>query len=74
MVFQSLKCTQMELLRIIYCKKKINVNGGACVLDHPLGASGARIIVTLIHAMINRNAKKGITAICLGGEKQLPSL
>lgn len=45
----------------------VNVNGGACALGHPIGASGARILVTLIHAMIARGAKRGIASICIGG-------
>ena len=45
----------------------VNVNGGACALGHPIGASGARIIVTLLHAMEARDAKRGIAAICIGG-------
>ena len=46
---------------------KVNVNGGACALGHPIGASGARIIVTLIHALKNRGLKKGIATLCIGG-------
>ncbi|MGH6853973.1 MAG: acetyl-CoA C-acyltransferase [Aestuariivirga sp.] len=45
----------------------VNVNGGACAMGHPIGASGARIVVTLLHAMIARRARKGIAAICIGG-------
>ena len=45
----------------------VNVNGGACVLGHPIGASGARIMVTLIAAMEARNAKKGVASLCIGG-------
>lgn len=47
--------------------EKVNVNGGACALGHPIGASGARIIVTLIHALRNRGGKRGIASLCLGG-------
>jgi acetyl-CoA C-acetyltransferase len=47
--------------------EKVNVNGGACALGHPIGASGARIVVTLIHALRNRGGKRGIASICLGG-------
>ena len=47
--------------------EKININGGACALGHPIGASGARIVVTLIHALKARGLKKGVAAICLGG-------
>ena len=45
----------------------VNVNGGACALGHPIGASGARILVTLIHALQARGGKRGIAAICIGG-------
>ncbi len=47
--------------------EKVNVNGGAVALGHPIGASGARILTTLLHEMIARNAKRGIAALCLGG-------
>lgn len=47
--------------------KKVNVNGGAVALGHPIGASGARILVTLLHAMKQREAKRGMAAICIGG-------
>ncbi len=46
---------------------KVNVRGGACALGHPIGASGARILVTLLSAMKQRQAKRGLAAICLGG-------
>jgi acetyl-CoA C-acetyltransferase len=46
---------------------KVNVNGGACALGHPLGASGARIIVTLLNAMKMINAKRGLATLCVGG-------
>lgn len=46
---------------------RVNVNGGAVAIGHPIGASGARILVTLIHEMIRRDAKKGVAALCLGG-------
>lgn len=48
-------------------REKVNVNGGACALGHPIGASGARIIVTLLHALEARGLKKGVAAICIGG-------
>jgi len=47
--------------------EKVNVNGGACALGHPVGASGTRILVTLIHALRNRSLKRGVTTLCLGG-------
>lgn len=46
---------------------KVNVHGGACALGHPLGATGARIIVTLLHALKQRSLKKGVAALCIGG-------
>jgi acetyl-CoA C-acetyltransferase len=48
-------------------RDKINVNGGACALGHPIGASGARIMITLLNAMEKRGLKRGIAAICIGG-------
>jgi acetyl-CoA C-acetyltransferase len=47
--------------------EKVNVNGGAVALGHPIGASGARILVTLLYEMTRRNAKRGIATLCLGG-------
>ena len=47
--------------------EKINVNGGAVALGHPIGASGARILVTLLHALKQRGKKRGMAAICIGG-------
>ena len=46
---------------------KVNVNGGAIAIGHPIGASGARVLVTLLHEMGKRNAKKGLTTLCIGG-------
>ena len=48
-------------------KEKLNVNGGAIALGHPIGASGARILVTLLHEMIKRDSKKGLATLCIGG-------
>ena len=47
--------------------EKVNVNGGACVLGHPIGASGTRILVTLIHALKQRQQQRGIASLCIGG-------
>ena len=47
--------------------EKVNVNGGAIALGHPIGASGSRILVTLIHEMIKQDKKKGCAALCIGG-------
>jgi len=46
---------------------RVNVNGGAIALGHPIGASGARILATLVHAMHDRNAATGLATLCLGG-------
>lgn len=51
--------------------EKVNVNGGACALGHPIGASGARIIVTLIHALKARGLRRGVAALCIGGGEAL---
>ena len=48
-------------------KEKVNVNGGAIALGHPIGASGTRILVTLIHEMIRQNKSKGCATLCIGG-------
>ena len=48
-------------------KEKVNVNGGAIALGHPIGASGARILVTLVHEMIKQNKSKGCATLCIGG-------
>ena len=47
--------------------EKVNVNGGAVAIGHPIGASGARILVTLLHAMKQREAATGMASLCLGG-------
>jgi acetyl-CoA C-acetyltransferase len=46
---------------------KLNVHGGACALGHPIGASGARIMVTLLNALERHDLKRGVAAICIGG-------
>jgi acetyl-CoA C-acetyltransferase len=48
-------------------REKLNVNGGACALGHPIGATGARLIVTLLHALKARGLKRGVAALCIGG-------
>ena len=47
--------------------RKVNVNGGAIAIGHPIGASGCRILVTLLHEMQQRDAKKGMASLCIGG-------
>ena len=48
-------------------RERLNVNGGACALGHPIGASGARIMVTLLNALETRGLRRGVAAICIGG-------
>jgi len=59
--------TMMAISDLGLDPEKVNVHGGACALGHPIGASGARIIVTLLHALKQRNLKKGIATLCIGG-------
>jgi acetyl-CoA acyltransferase len=59
---QALACIRMLGLD----EEKVNVRGGAIAIGHPLGASGARITTTLINAMIDRGAKRGIATMCIG--------
>ncbi|RVK64067.1 acetyl-CoA C-acetyltransferase, partial [Sinorhizobium meliloti] len=47
--------------------EKVNVHGGACALGHPIGASGARVIVTLVNALRRRGLRRGIASVCIGG-------
>ncbi|NVJ03509.1 acetyl-CoA C-acetyltransferase, partial [Myxococcus sp. AM009] len=47
--------------------EKVNVNGGACALGHPIGASGARVIATLLGALQHRGGKRGVASLCIGG-------
>jgi acetyl-CoA C-acetyltransferase len=51
--------------------KRVNVNGGAVALGHPIGATGARILTTLLHAMASRDARRGLAALCIGGGEAL---
>jgi acetyl-CoA C-acetyltransferase len=48
-------------------REQLNVNGGACALGHPIGATGARLIVTLLHALEHQGLKRGIASACIGG-------
>jgi acetyl-CoA C-acetyltransferase len=50
-----------------FSSEKVNVNGGAIALGHPIGASGARILVTLLHALEARGGKRGLATLCIGG-------
>lgn len=59
--------TMLAVMKLGLDASKVNVKGGACALGHPIGASGARIVVTLLHALKQRGLKKGIAALCIGG-------
>ena len=63
--FAVVPLAAMEELQLPH--EKVNVNGGACALGHPIGASGTRIVVTLVNALRQRDAKTGVAAICIGG-------
>lgn len=65
---EAFACVTMAAMRDVDLPHdRVNVNGGACALGHPIGASGARIIVTLIHALRSRNGGRGIASLCIGG-------
>ena len=65
---EAFACVTMAAMHDIGLEHaNVNVNGGACALGHPIGASGARILVTLIHALRNRGGSKGIASLCIGG-------
>jgi acetyl-CoA C-acetyltransferase len=59
--------TMLAIKELELDDEKVNINGGACALGHPLGASGARIMVTLIHALKNKGLSKGLASLCIGG-------
>ena len=65
---EAFACVTMAAMRDLDIDSaKLNVNGGACALGHPIGATGARITTTLVHALRNRGLKRGIAAVCIGG-------
>ncbi|MXW73562.1 MAG: acetyl-CoA C-acyltransferase [Gammaproteobacteria bacterium] len=65
---EAFACVAMAAMRDLGLPhEKVNVRGGACALGHPIGASGARILVTLIHALRDRGGGRGVAALCIGG-------
>lgn len=65
---EAFACVTMAAIRELGIDaQQINVNGGACALGHPIGATGARLIVTLLHALRQRKGKRGIASLCIGG-------
>lgn len=63
--FAAQACSVVKELKLD--PAKVNVNGGAISLGHPIGASGARVLVTLLHEMARQDAKKGLVTLCIGG-------
>jgi len=59
--------TMLAIKKLGLDESRVNIKGGACALGHPIGASGARILVTLLHSLKQRSAKKGIASLCIGG-------
>ena len=67
-VNEAFACVAMAPMRELGIPHdKLNVHGGACALGHPIGASGTRLVVTLIHALKARGGRRGIAALCIGG-------
>ena len=65
---EAFACVTMAAIHDLHLDHaRVNVNGGACALGHPIGASGARIVVTLLHALRQNGGKRGIASLCLGG-------
>ena len=65
---EAFACVTMAAMADLgIARERVNVNGGACALGHPIGASGARIIVTLVHALRRRGGGRGIASLCIGG-------
>jgi acetyl-CoA C-acetyltransferase len=63
--FAVVAMAAIQALRLV--PEQVNVNGGACALGHPIGASGARIVVTLLGALRQRGLKRGVASLCIGG-------
>jgi acetyl-CoA C-acetyltransferase len=65
---EAFACVSMAAMKDVgIAHERVNVNGGACALGHPIGATGARITATLIHALRKRGLKRGIASLCIGG-------
>jgi acetyl-CoA C-acetyltransferase len=67
-VNEAFACVAMAPMKDLgIAHEKLNVRGGACALGHPIGASGARLVVTLIHALRATGGKRGVASLCIGG-------
>ena len=65
---EAFACVTMAAMQDLGLEhSKVTVNGGACALGHPIGASGARIVVTLVHALRARGGGRGVASLCIGG-------
>jgi len=65
---EAFACVTMAALHDVgITHDKVNINGGACALGHPIGATGARILTTLIYALKARGLKRGVASLCIGG-------
>ena len=65
---EAFACVTMAAMKDVgIAPERVNVNGGACALGHPIGATGARITTTLVHALRKRGLKRGIASLCIGG-------
>jgi acetyl-CoA C-acetyltransferase len=63
--FGSQSCAILKYLKLD--ERKVNINGGSIAIGHPIGCSGARILVTLVHSLIRNDKKRGLAALCIGG-------
>jgi acetyl-CoA C-acetyltransferase len=69
---EAFACVTMAAIRELELDPaRVNVNGGACALGHPIGATGTRLLVTLVHSLRQRNGRRGIVALCIGGGEAL---
>ena len=67
-VYEKSHYTDLRIfLFLVSISVKVNVHGGSIAIGHPIGASGARILVTLLHALEDRKQKRGVAALCIGG-------
>jgi acetyl-CoA C-acetyltransferase len=65
---EAFATVSMAAMKDLYLPhEKVNIHGGACALGHPIGCSGTRILVTLIHALVATGGKRGIASLCIGG-------
>jgi acetyl-CoA C-acetyltransferase len=72
---EAFSCVTMSCARLVKVPlERVNVNGGAVALGHPIGATGARITTTLVHALRQRKLRRGLASLCIGGGEALALL